>query len=263
MKKFLFSIATLFFAISMAVAQQYDVRLNLTPNVKVPFKASTFTETEVNIPMKGVNKTNQTANIEFVFSIMEKKGDNYVINCVINKYEVSINTDGKEQKFSAADTEKSEISDNLKKVTSKIVQAEITPYFVLVGQVKPISEGLDQKDAEKIYEIFDDFLGRIYPEQPIEKGKTVEKKKKNKLFQTTLADVNENFYIMEQKWNVDENLQGVPMKGIGSMSYEIHRETGIPINLLTTLPLEGSVASPIGNVSIKVKTTSTVSFMQE
>ena len=103
MKKFLFSIATLFFAISMAVAQQYDVRLNLTPNVKVPFKASTFTETEVNIPMKWVNKTNQTANIEFVFSIMEKKGDNYVINCVINKYEVSINTDGKEQKFSAAE----------------------------------------------------------------------------------------------------------------------------------------------------------------
>lgn len=260
MKKTLLPLTLLLVGFAAASAQQYDIRLNLEPGLKVPLRTVNVSEQEVTIPNQGTQQQKVTMTNELVFSVIEKKGENYIINGIINKMEMVIEKDGKQTTLAnAADTVENMYNKEMKAITGKVFKAEITPKFKLVGEATPLNNDMSPEDAKKAFKAFDDVYGNIYPEKPVALNETwTENDEEGMSVENKLSSVNDNSYIIEGKATLSMKESGMDIKGTGTMSQEIHRTTGVPISGLLTLPLSGSEPTPMGPVTLKF--SSTMSF---
>lgn len=262
MKRFFYLAAIFVTVLCTATAQQtYDIRLNLNPPVKVPLRQNMRQDNSVSYggqTMKSVNNV----KTDLVFSIMEKKGDNYIINAVINKIEVENEGMGQTQKISSEDSENS-FNKTIKKMTHNVVKAEITPYFEVVGEPVAVTEGVDNEVAKAIMKSFTDLLSELY-HASVKKGDswTVEDKEAGSKNVYTLTDVTEHSYLINAKLSIDGDFQGAAVSGVGSMNVEIDRATGVPLYGLMTLPLKGSAMAEGMMINIETNTTSSFELAQ-
>lgn len=262
MKKILLTFALLIAVGSSLVAQKYDVRLNLQPGLKVPVRHQQVMDQTVEFQGQTM-KTKQVQKNEIAFSVISKNGDNYVIEGIINLSEVSVESPQGNMTFSSADANDNAQNKELKSITGKVVRAEITPYFQLVGEVTPVTEGLSSDKAKGIYEAISSIFSGLYPTNSVAQGESWEAAfgggvKGN----STLTAASAETYVIDSKLTMDMDMQGLPLSGKGTMNHEIHAPTGVPLFGLITLPLSGSTVSNGTPVNVKINITSSFEFIQ-
>lgn len=256
MKKAFFTTLLLLSALSLAVAQEYDIKLNLQPNQKVPIRSVTSVKQQITIPGQGTQDVNAITTSEVAFYVTEIKGENYIINGIVNKMEVETESMGQKMTISGADKEENQYNKQLRAVTNKVFVAEITPRFELVGEVKALNDDMTSEDAKMAFETLKATFSETYPKTPIKKGDTWEASipEQNTQVKTTLTEVTEDSYLFDSKIVLDGEIEGIKLTGKGTRNYEVNRALGVPIYGLTTLPAEGSLVSPMGKVTLKVDT---------
>lgn len=260
MKKLIFSILLLITGAFAALAQTYDVQLNLQPNQRVPLRHIVRNTTEVMVPGQGTQETVSTITVEMAFFVTEIKGENYIINGILNKYELTIDVGGQKMTYSGSDKEVTSYNKELVEATGKVFVAEINKKFELVGDVKPLNDDMTEEGAKNAFDALSQVFRGLYPSGPIEKGATWEDDFENDGGKThvvgTLTDVNDNSYILDAKLDAQMDEDGVVIKGTGVGNYEINRALGVPVYGLSTLPMEGSVVTPMGKINLTMNTVS-------
>ena len=259
MRKLLYWAAAFALTLTTTFAQQaYDIRLNLNPPIKVPLRQTMKQEQLISFSGQEM-KVSNTVRSEFVFSVTEKKGDNYMISAIINKIEGEGESMGQTFKMSSEDATETEQNKELKKITHKVVQAEVTPYFELVGEPVAVTEGTDAATAKQVINTFTGVMSGMY-HAAVKKGEswTVTEEEAHTTTTYTLTDVTEGSFLVTGKVKLEGEFQGVAMSGEGNLNVELDRATGVPIYGLMTLPLAGSMMAQ--GTMVNVKADSTTSF---
>ncbi len=249
---------------TMILAQEYNVCLKIGKGLKLPMRHTQVVDQEVSMQGR-VMKMKQIAKTELAFSVVDKKGDNYIIEGIINKSDVDMESPQGKMKISSADSVETPQNKELKALVGKVFRAEITPSFQLVGEVSPVTEGLTVKKAKQLFDSFYSLFNGLYSAKPLKQGEEW-----NNVFASgevkgvsVLTSANENSYIIDSKVSMEQNMQGILLTGKGTMNHEIHAPTGVPIFGLLTLPLTGSVVNPAGgSVDVRMTITSSFEFIQ-
>lgn len=262
MRKIILTLSLLLSVVAVLSAQKYDVRLNLQPGLKVPVRYQQVTDQEVSFQGQ-IMKSKIIQKNEVVFSVVAKNQDNLIIEAVINLIETSAETPQGNMKFSSADEKETPENKALKQMAKKVVRAEITPYFQLVGEVTPVTEGLTKEEAQLVYNAFSSIFKGLYPSSPVAQGDTwAADMSEGVKGESTLTSASPQSFIVDSKILLDTEFQGVKLSGKGTMNYEIHAPTGVPIYGLTTLPASGSTVANGVPVNITMNMTSTFEFIQ-
>lgn len=263
MKKAFFTIAMLFVAMATVFAQKYEAKLILSPGMRVPFSAQQRTEQKIVAGAKDM-QTIATQQFKLSYTVAEKRGDNYLLNCVIS--ELSIKMEGPDGTVEASSTnteDKSPLASQIQKMVNRIVQVEVTPSFQLVGEVKPLTEGVSKEEAAAIYQQFDNIFANLYPGEALEVNKELVKKDENSTQKITLLAATDMVYAFQNTEEFEQDIQGLPLKGTSTTSYEMHRPTGIPINGLVTSSATGSQSMQGMNIDLTLAITLSFDFIQE
>lgn len=262
MKKIILGLSLLISVFSVLSAQKHDIRLNLQPGLKVPVRYQQTTDQEISFQGQTMKNKIIQKN-EVVFSVVSKNQDNFIIEAVINLIETTAETPQGNMKFSSTDEKETAENKPLKKMAKKVVRAEITPYFQLVGEVTPVTEGLTKEEAIAVYEAFSSIFKGLYPTTSVAQGETWKADMTQGVkAESTLTSASPQSFIIDSKILLDMDMQGVKLSGKGSMNYEIHAPTGVPVYGLTTLPATGSSMANGVPVNIKLNMTSSFEFMQ-
>lgn len=262
MKKILLTLSFLFSVCMVLSAQKHDVRLNLQPGLKVPVRHQQVMDQEISFQGQTMkNKVIQKNDL--VFSVISKNQDNLIIEAMFNLLEVSAESPQGNMKISSADEKETMENKMLKQMAGKVVRAEITPYFQLVGEVTPVTEGLSKEEAAQIYQAFSSVFVGLYPTSSVAQGETWTIEMGGGLKgESTLTSASPQSFIIDSKVSMDTDMQGVKISGKGSMNYEIHAPTGVPVYGLMTMPASGSSVANGVPVNIKMNVTSSFEFVQ-
>ena len=250
MRKLIITLATMVAAIAMLHAQKEDIRLKLQPGQKIPLRYQQIMDQEVAFGGQTM-KSKTTIRSEFAFSVASLNGENL------------IKGDQGNITASSADETDTQYNKELKAYTGKVVRAEVTPYFELVGEPKALDESVSPETAKKVFEAVSSTLSGLYPKQAVAQGDTWEDTVfgDNKA-KSTLTLIGDNSYVIDSKITAEQSMQGITLSGSGLFNYEIHKATGAPIYGLLTLPLSGTMAAQGTMVSVKINITGSFEFIQ-
>lgn len=81
-------------------------------------------------------KSKTTIRTEFAFSVVSLNGENLIIDAIINRSDLEVKGDQGNITASSTDATETQYNKELKAYTGKVVRAEVTPYFELVGNLK-------------------------------------------------------------------------------------------------------------------------------
>lgn len=262
MRKLIISLATMVAAIAMLHAQKEDIRLKLQPGQKIPLRYQQIMDQEVAFGGQTM-KSKTTIRTEFAFSVVSLNGENLIIDAIVNRSDLEVKGDQGNITASSADETDTQYNKELKAVTGKVVRAEVTPYFELVGEPKALDESVSPETAKKVFEAVSSTLSGLYPKQPVAQGDTWEDTVfgDNKA-KSTLTLIGDNSYVIDSKITAEQSMQGITLSGSGLFNYEIHKATGAPIYGLLTLPLSGTMAAQGTMVNVKINITGSFEFMQ-
>lgn len=261
----LLAIITIF---GLCAQEKYDAKLNLPAHIKVPLRNTVNMKQNISVPGQGAQQGETTITSELVFTVEEIVNGNYRIHCIINNIAMDVKVNGKETLKGSSKEIPESCPEQMKetfKMAGKVVEAVVTPKFQLVGDVKPITEGVTENEAKAIFAHFAE-VGTLYPSKPlaINETETTEVKESDMPYTLTykLANVSDHSLTLQNTIKVDANIQGIPMKGDGSVNTDLDRATGVPVFSLTTLSVSGVMNTPQGIISLSMQTTSTIEFMQ-
>lgn len=260
-----FLIATfLLTSFAFAFAQKYDIKLNLQPNVRVPLRSTNVITQKITIPGKGVQEVKTTVSTEVAFYVSALKDGNYVINGIVNKREIQSESAGNKMTVSGTDSVENKYNKDLIAMTGKTFVAEITPKFQLVGEVKPLNDNMTKAVATQAFSVLQDFFKSLYPDHEVAKGESwkASDEENGITTTTTLTDINDVSYVMDAKVVLNQNMQGLTLKGEGTQNVEIHKAMGIPLYGLSTVPATGSTSSPMGMISVEVNAINSFELVQ-
>ncbi|WP_449032406.1 hypothetical protein [Porphyromonas sp.] len=262
MHKLIITLATMVAAIAMLHAQKEDIRLKLQPGQKIPLRYQQIMDQEVTFGGQTM-KSKTTIRTEFAFSVVSLKGENLIIDVIVNRTDLDVKSDQGNITASSTDSEDTQYNKDLKAIAGKVIQAEVTPYFELVGEPKALDASVSPEVAKKVFEAVSSTLSGLYPKQPVAQGDSWDTMVFNdNKAKSTLTLIGDNSYVIDSKLNTEQSMQGITLSGTGLFNYEIHKATGAPIYGLLTLPLSGSMTAQGTMVNVKINITSSFEFMQ-
>ena len=171
MRKLIISLATMVAAIAMLHAQKEDIRLKLQPGQKIPLRYQQIMDQEVAFGGQTM-KSKTTIRTEFAFSVVSLNGENLIIDAIINRSDLEVKGDQGNITASSTDATETQYNKELKAYTGKVVRAEVTPYFELVGEPKALDESVSPETAKKVFEAVSSTLSGLYPKQAVAQGDT-------------------------------------------------------------------------------------------
>lgn len=263
--KRIFLITTLLLAsVALAFAQEYDFKLNLQPNLRVPLRSTNVITQKISVPGSGTQEVKIVMTTEVAFYVTAVKEGNFLINGIINERKIESESAGQKMTISGKDSVENQYNKDLIAITGKTFVAEITPKFELVGEVKPLNDDMTAQNALTAFTMVKDFFKGIYPEKAVKKGEswTAENKDEGLTATITLTDVNDASYVLDSKLQLVQEIQGITLKGEGTQNVEVNRAMGIPIYGLATVPVSGSLNTPMGVVSVEANTISSFELIQ-
>ncbi|MCI6154611.1 MAG: hypothetical protein PUI84_05495 [Bacteroidales bacterium] len=262
MRKLFLTLTTMVMAVAILNAQKQDIKLRVQVGQKVPLRFQQMMDQEVSFGGQTM-KTKTTTKYEFAFSVVAYNGENLVIDAIVNKAELVATSDQGNITASSTDSTDTQYNKELKEIAGKVVRAEVTPYFELVGEPKATDAAISAATAKKIFEAMASCLKGLYPKQPVAQGDSWEDTVfgDNKA-KSTLSLVGDNSYVIDSKIRTEQSMQGITLSGDGILNYEIHKATGAPIYGLYTLPLTGSMVAQGTTVNVKINITGSFEFIQ-
>lgn len=254
MKRIVF-VAFVMFVFSWAMqAQKHRVLLNLVPGSEYTSTSNTSINQDLSFSGQG-GKTSQLITMSNRIKVVEKKGNNFVLEGVVELIKASAEgmSIGKIE-FSSDDAADTPQNKSLKAMAKKTVRIEVTPEGKLVGDPVCLTEGVDAQTKTTIVQAVLTGMFPYMPSKPIAVGESF--KPSMELVETilgsigaenasldgkiTLVSVTDTDYVFSGKLDFSAQVQGVDLKGPTALNYSIKKNSGLVGSMLSTSRMEGN-----------------------
>lgn len=249
------------------MAQKYEPKLQLKPG-------QTFTSVEnQHITQTVIMGGNEMKTVQLIRSfstrkVLEQKGENVVVESVVDSITVSVESPQGKMSFSSNDKDVPKEFQEMTKLVGRKFVLELTPKHQLVGEVTAADGEEIPKALQATLQSGTMQAAALYSVGAMKEGQTVTcdpEMMKHVVGElathaqgakvkatVTLVRVTPTELQFNTKIDFSGTVEGMPLEGPTTLSYGINKETGMIVNMLSTSALKGSMNTPQGSVSVSI-----------